>query len=104
MDVRLTGGDTNWGRLEVRHDTDWEKVSNITWNESNTIAVCRSLGMQTGYTMVNTFGPGPGYFWPGQFKCTGGENNLDGCTHDHNNKKDSSPDHETWIVCGKKIQ
>ena len=104
MEVRLTGGNKNWGRVEVRHGSVWNKVCNKTWEDSNTIAICKSLGMQTGYTMVSTFGPGPGRFWHGDIKCTGSENSLSDCTHVQESKQDCSPDHETWIVCGKFIQ
>ncbi|XP_072048754.1 uncharacterized protein [Amphiura filiformis] len=81
-DLRLVGGTSNSGRLEIYHDGHWGTVCDDSFDSNNNGATvaCRQLGFISG-TVVSrgTYGSGSGQVWLDQVSCTGTESTLAAC-------------------------
>ena len=101
--VRLHGGTSRLGRVEVFNDGRWGTVCDDTWNDMDAKVVCRQLGYGRGGPAQGVgmayFGQGAGPILMDNVHCTGNESNLHSCTctasHDCQHSEDAG------VICCK---
>ncbi|KAL4227453.1 CD5 molecule-like [Mactra antiquata] len=81
FDIRLSDGDDNWGRVEVRHSGIWGQICNNVWDEAAANVTCKQLGR--GFIGGISFGPAVTTkempTWLVSVACTGKESSLENC-------------------------
>jgi len=78
--VRLTGGYSRQGRLEVYHSGTWGTVCDDYFNIASARVVCKMLGYSNvGYVIGNRYGAGRGPIWLDDVRCSGTETSLLNC-------------------------
>lgn len=79
--VRLVGGQSSSGRVEVYHDGQWGTVCDDGWELAEAQVVCRQLGFSgaTSATSGGRYGEGSGPIWLDDMKCKGSESSLADC-------------------------
>ncbi|KAJ8307548.1 hypothetical protein KUTeg_015632, partial [Tegillarca granosa] len=82
MGVRLRGGNSTSGRVEVYYNGKWGTTCDDIWNVANARVVCRMLGFSNGTAQVGgVYGPGTGQILLDDVNCTGQEISIFQCTH-----------------------
>nr|XP_025140767.1 scavenger receptor cysteine-rich type 1 protein M130-like [Bubalus bubalis] len=84
LEVRLMGGAHRCeGRVEVKHQGEWDTVNDHNWNLEEAAVVCRQLGCGTATEAPRGahFGPGIGPTWFQYIYCKGTESVLTACTY-----------------------
>ena len=82
--IRLEGGGSAYGRVEIYHDNEWGTVCDDGWFSEEADVTCRQLGFppeQHGYVQYAGFGEGTGPIWLDNMACYGGEDELSLCSH-----------------------
>ena len=82
--VRLVGGTSYSGRVEIFHDGSWGTVCDDDWGINDAHVVCRSLGLGPASSALHgcgTFGCGSGQIWMDDLGCSGSEVGLEFCNH-----------------------
>ena len=108
LEVRLMGGAHRCeGRVEVKHQGEWDTVNDHNWNLEEAAVVCRQLGCGTATEAPRGahFGPGIGPTWFQYIYCKGTESVLTACTYPV--LKDYRPeglshDQDVGAVCSRK--
>ena len=78
--VRLAGGYSRHGRLEVYHNGTWGTVCDDYFNSASARVVCKTLGYSNvGYVIGNRYGAGRGPIWLDDVRCSGTETSLLNC-------------------------
>ena len=102
--IRLAGGDmVNEGRVEIFHDGQWGTVCDDSWDNSDAIVVCRSLGYLSGKG-VDEYGGGSGPIWMDEVMCKGSENSLEDCPRNAWGDQDCGHSEDAGVICGKRSQ
>ena len=79
--MRITGGTSNTGRVEIQHQGVWGTICDDHWNIVDARVVCRQLGFATataahqGSNVVD----GTGHVWMDDIRCIGTERRLQDC-------------------------
>ncbi|XP_066566443.1 deleted in malignant brain tumors 1 protein [Amia ocellicauda] len=97
-DLRVTGGDSCAGRVEVYHRGDWGTVCDDDWGLPDADVVCRQLGCGAAVSAPHgeVYGQGSGPILLDNVGCTGGETVLSQCPnrgwriHNCNHGEDAS--------------
>ncbi|XP_062591604.1 deleted in malignant brain tumors 1 protein-like, partial [Saccostrea cucullata] len=83
--VRLVGGQTPYeGRVEVYRNGVWGTVCDDSWDDLDSVVVCRSLGYPTQNAKsfkYAFFGQGSGPILLDDVNCRGSETNIEECPH-----------------------
>jgi hypothetical protein len=80
--IRLSGGQDNWGRVEVRHNGIWGQLCNDRWTDASANVTCKELGK--GFIGGVAFGPiaTPNLpFWLVDTTCSGKESSIQKCNY-----------------------
>ncbi|XP_072041245.1 scavenger receptor cysteine-rich domain superfamily protein-like [Amphiura filiformis] len=82
--IRLIGGGSNEGRVEVNFDGTWGSICYNNWDIRDGEVACRQMGFPgvVNVTTGSSYGPGSGRIWLDDLDCVGNENNLAECDHD----------------------
>ena len=93
-DVRLEGGTSYEGRVEVWCDSQWNTVCDDYWNLNDARIVCQQLGYRDVVKAHREayFGEGSGQIVLDNLQCTGREATLLDCQH--NGKYVHNCDHQ----------
>ena len=82
--MRLVGGNSTQGRVEIFLHDEWGTVCDDDWDLSDASVVCKQLGYSKGASVAHKsahFGQGTGIIWFDDVQCTGSEENLYDCTN-----------------------
>lgn len=80
--VRLRGGNSTSGRVEVYYNGKWGTTCDDIWNVANARVVCRMLGFSNGTAQVGgDYGPGTGQILLDDVNCSGQEISIFQCIH-----------------------
>ncbi|CAK9051961.1 unnamed protein product, partial [Durusdinium trenchii] len=74
IDIRLFGGSSMRGRLQVLHRDSWRDVCDDNWHGADAQVVCQQLGLAGGVATWRLVGSGQ--FWMDDVTCVGTEANL----------------------------
>ena len=99
--VRLSGGSSSSGRVEIYHNGQWGTVCDDYWDLRDAHVVCRQLGFQKAlhaYTGA-THGLGTGPIWMHDLSCSGCESNLYECRHDGWGNHACSHHEDASVLC-----
>lgn len=103
--VKLVNGSSPCsGRVELKQNGQWRRMSGFGWNMKAAAVVCKELGC--GYALsapaVAHFGEGSGRIVTHGVQCTGSESNLRDC-HSHPSGNQSTPhDNDAGVICSGK--
>ncbi|XP_065934945.1 uncharacterized protein [Magallana gigas] len=101
--IRLVGGDTLEGRLEIFHNNEWGTVCDDSWDSKDASVVCFMLGYSRENaisTGTARFGQGQGPIWMDDVSCQGTENDIFDCNKTLvNHNCDHSDD--AGVICSK---
>ncbi|XP_035694101.1 scavenger receptor cysteine-rich type 1 protein M130-like [Branchiostoma floridae] len=99
--VRLQGGNSTYGRVEVFHDGVWGTVCDDQFDVDDGKVVCRQLGL-SGVVQVYhqaTFGEGTGPIWLDNVDCKGDELRIESCGHNGWNVTDCKHEEDAGVAC-----
>ncbi|XP_031565202.1 deleted in malignant brain tumors 1 protein-like, partial [Actinia tenebrosa] len=81
VQVRLTGGQSHFGQVEVRYNGTWIPVCDDTWDISDAHVICRMLGFNRALVAIPRFSVGQRGFWLSGLGCNGDEHSISECYH-----------------------
>ncbi|XP_056011221.1 deleted in malignant brain tumors 1 protein-like [Ostrea edulis] len=105
LPIRLVGGSTNSGRVEIQHNNTWGTVCDDYWTATgikNAQIVCKMLGKpySNAYALGRAyFGAGTGQIWLDDVKCTGSEASIDLCPHRPYGSNNCRHGEDVGVVC-----
>jgi len=80
--VRLVGGSSLRGRLEILHNGGWGTVCGDFFSTVETRVVCRMLGFASGTKIDNSnYTTSAGPIWLDDVRCSGAERDISECSH-----------------------
>jgi len=80
--VRLIGGSSSTGHLEVLHNGVWGTVCGDFFSAAETRVVCRMLGFASGTKVDNSnYTTADGPIWMDDVRCSGRETDIAECSH-----------------------
>ena len=82
--IRLIGGTSLSGRVEIYYNGAWGTVCDDHWDMNQANVVCRQLGFPPAsqYFHGAVHGQGTGPIWIGNAGCSGMEAQITDCGHD----------------------
>lgn len=82
--IRLAGGGSNYGRIEIYENGQWGTVCDDTWDMKDANVACRQLGYSgaTAAPTSATYGAGSGPILRDHVNCIGTEASLLSCQAD----------------------
>lgn len=104
--VRLVGGDSKSGRVEVFHNGEWGKICDDDWNLQNADVICRMLGFPRALSA-----PRESHFggtssavkiWLDRVNCKGTEVRISDCRHKGWGKHNCDHTEDASVVCAPK--
>ncbi|XP_053380092.1 scavenger receptor cysteine-rich type 1 protein M130-like [Mercenaria mercenaria] len=82
FDIRLSGGQDYWGRVEVRHSGVWGQLCDYRWSDASANVTCKQLGK--GFIGGEAFGSVTTSdlpFWLVGVTCKGTESSIEKCNY-----------------------
>ncbi|XP_072048762.1 uncharacterized protein [Amphiura filiformis] len=99
-DIRLVGGSSSAGRLEIYHDEQWGTVCDDYFDNNGATVACRQLGFTSGTVVASgTYGSGSGQIWLDDVSCSGTESTLTECTHNTWGDNNCNHDEDASVIC-----
>ena len=78
-DIRLRGGTSILGRVEICNNNLWGTVCDDFWGTQDAQVACRQLGLTGGRAIFTGFTDGTGQIWLDNVNCAGTETRLIAC-------------------------
>lgn len=98
--IRLVGGGSGSGRLEIYYDGSWGTVCDDLWGIYDATVACRMLGYRNGTAKTNAFfGEGTGNIWLDSVECLGDEMSILSCSHNAWGKHDCHHNEDAGVIC-----
>ncbi|XP_052695703.1 uncharacterized protein LOC128174109 [Crassostrea angulata] len=106
--IRLFGGDSNSGRVEILYFGQWGTVCDDNFDNNDAKVVCRMLGLATTNAVaygndIAHYGEGTGPIYFDDLGCTGSEPNLFSCPHNLLGDHNCYHDEDAGVQCGKEL-
>ena len=103
--VRLVGGSSSQGRVEVYHNYKWGTVCDDGWDINDAHVACRNAGFARATAAYQSakFGEGTGEIWLDDVACTGSERYLEDCTSNGWGKENCQHSEDASVACSGKI-
>jgi hypothetical protein len=79
--LRINGGSTNRGRLEIFYDNQWGTICDDSFDMHDANVACRQMGYTHATESIQNFGGGSGQIWFDNVGCTGNEESIHDCDH-----------------------
>ena len=104
--VRLAGGNSSSGRVEIFYANRWGTVCDDYWGMTNAMVVCRELGFSTvledKYPVTNKFSDAriDDPIWMDNVRCSATDKSLFNCSHLGWGRTDCSHSEDVAISCG----
>ncbi|NP_001017658.1 galectin 3 binding protein, tandem duplicate 2 precursor [Danio rerio] len=99
--LRLVGGLSSSGRVEVYHDGQWGTVCDDGWDLAEAQVVCRQLGFPGAVSVVSggQYGEGSGPIWLDDMMCKGSESILSECSFKGWGVNDCTHKEDAGVIC-----
>lgn len=99
--VRLVGGSSNSGRVEVYYRGEWGTVCDDSWGINDAKVVCRMLGFSGAISSPGSarFGEGTGRIWLDEVNCRGTEASLWDCSKSPWGNENCGHNEDASVVC-----
>ena len=103
FDVRLSGGEDFWGRVEIRHLGVWGQICSRTWNDAAANVTCRQL--DKGFIGGHALGQSESSrlpVWLSSISCKGNETTFVNCTNSPWGEPADFGCKSAYVLCYKK--
>ncbi|XP_074607150.1 uncharacterized protein LOC141860078 [Acropora palmata] len=99
--LRLAGGSSHYGRVEVYYKGEWGTVCDDSWDINDAHVVCRQLGFSSAAYQYGSarYGQGSGRIWLDNVGCQGGEVSLSSCSHNAWGSHNCGHSEDASVVC-----
>ncbi|XP_061406771.1 deleted in malignant brain tumors 1 protein-like [Lethenteron reissneri] len=103
VQVRLVGGGTCHGRVEVQYRGAWGTVCDDFWELQDAEVVCHQLSCGSAVSAPGNarYGAGSGQIWMDNVQCNGSESQLSQCRHNGWGTHDCSHVEDASVVCSQ---
>ena len=100
--MRLVGGSSNAGRVEVYYNGTWGTVCDDYWDINNARVVCRQLGFRHALNTYRSahYGQGTGSILFENVSCEGSESSLFSCWHRGVGNHNCNHNKDVSVRCG----
>ena len=104
--LKLVGGGSYYGRVELTHDNHTGTICDSAWSTSDARVVCKYLGFADGDPVTGSYyGKGSGHVMMNGLGCYGYENNIVQCRNkgwmSYNGTDCAKHDNDASVVCYK---
>ena len=105
LPIRLAGGQSNHGRIEVYYNGNWTGFCYNNWDQNDGLVACRSLGFTniSSYTCCAHDIPKAASTYITNVNCTGRESSLSQCSYTIANNSVCNRYNTVSITCVGKI-
>ena len=105
FNVRITGGTSNTGRVEIQYQGVWGTICDDHWDIVDARVVCRQLGFVTATAALQggNVVDGTGQIWLDDIRCTGTETSLQDCPSQTIGNHNCGHNEDAGVTCSSNI-